>query len=190
MTFNLVIFIYFLANNCFTTFCFNFLLFTFNMHALLSNPGWTWNKSLMPHWEVTQSLPGGIGSAHVTRGVARSDGTGAPKARGGGRGVWGDLAQTIIPASTPSLDALWAPSNACSSLKSIAAPGAKKPHVNPGLSDRQMSLWAKAWIIMTVYGDISTTVKPAVLLGKRKSYRLTNSNKVGRNKLRKVTSLS
>lgn len=109
---------------------------------------------------------------------------------GGGRGVWGDLAQTIIPASTPSPDALWALSNACSSLKSIAAPGAKKPHVNPGLSDRQMSLWAKAWIIMTVYGDISTTVKPAVLMGKRKSYRLTNSNKVGRNKLRKVTSLS
>lgn len=45
MTFDLIICIFFLVNNCLSTFCFNSLLFTFNMHALLSNPGWSWNKS-------------------------------------------------------------------------------------------------------------------------------------------------
>ncbi len=87
MTFNLLLLLLLLwVNNYLTAFCFNSLLCVFNMHGLLSNPASTWNKSLMPHWEATQCVPGGIGSAHVTRGVARSDGTGAPRARRGGRG--------------------------------------------------------------------------------------------------------
>lgn len=134
-------FLFFLVNNCLSTFCFNSLLFTFNMHALLSNPGWSWNKRP----ESWHSLSQEASAVPMSPGVL--PGATGPVFReqvGGGGGLGRSSANNHTSFHPPSPDALWAPSNACSSLKSIAAPGAKKPHVNPGLSDRQMSLWAKA----------------------------------------------